>query len=186
MFPLRDKFPHAQNSDCLDASNSDEWKNWARYTIEARSSILNKTPEESALISDLEQAIEKIDNIKASKFSYNDIVKLFKRDMDLWEKDGKITMTHQISNLALLSQSINSGIGKGSFNVKQQYINKCIADGTFIPIATQKVFLKHYYEKDGDKKLLNQQTLVWNDNDRREYLKSIKETLKLYFTEDKF
>lgn len=177
---------HAQNSDCLDASNSDEWKYWAKYTIEARRSSLNKTTEESALISDLEQAIEKINNIKVSKFSYNDIVKLFRRDMDLWEKDGKITITHQISNLALLSQSINSGIGKGSFNVKQQYINKCIADGAFIPIATQKVFLKHYYEKDCDKELLNQQTLVWNDNDRSEYLKSIKETLKLYFTEDKF
>ena len=106
--------------------------------------------------------------------------------MDLWEKDGQITITHQISNLALLSQSINSGIGKGSFNVKQQYINKRIADGAFIPIATQKVFLKHYYDTTGDMELLNQQTLVWNDNDRSEYLKSIKETLKPYFTEDRF
>lgn len=177
---------HAQNSDCLDASNSDEWKDWAKYTIEARRSNLNPTKEEVDLINDLDEAIKKIENIKVTKFSYNDIVKLFKRDMDLWEKDGQITITHQISNLALLSQSINSGIGKGSFNVKQQYINKRIADGAFIPIATQKVFLKHYYDSTGDMELLNQQTLVWNDNDRSEYLKSIKETLKPYFTEDRF
>ena len=177
---------HAQNSDCLDASNSDEWKDWARYTIEARKSNLNPTQEEKDLIRDLEDAVNKIENIKVSKFAYNDIVKLFKRDMDLWEKDGQITITHQISNLALLSQSINSGIGKGSFNVKQQYINKRIADGAFIPIATQKVFLKHYYKTTDDKELLNQQTLVWNDSDRSEYLKSIKETLEPYFPGERF
>ena len=96
---------------------------------------------------------------------------------------------HQLSNLALLSGDINSGIGKGSFSLKQQYINKCLADGRYIPICTGRVFLKHYYpaSKDSEQsELLQQQFMTWDDQDRACYLEDIKFVLGNYFELEKF
>ena len=96
---------------------------------------------------------------------------------------------HQLSNLALLSGDINSGLGKGAFSLKQQYINKCLADGLYIPICTVKVFLKHYYPAANgteQSELLHQQIMTWDDQDRECYLENIKFVLGTYFGPEKF
>lgn len=183
---------HAQNSECLDANKRSEWIDWVAYTIAARKSILNPSPDVVKLIQDLEEEHRLLQE-DAKRQKYETIVDLFKRDLDLWSGGKAYTVMHQLSNLALLSGSINSGIGKGSFSIKQQYINKCIADGSYIPICTKRVFLKHYYSKDTDPdavqaedKMLNQQLYTWDDTDRRCYFDSIKAVLSTYFNEDKF
>ena len=186
---------HAQNSECLDATKRAEWRDWVAYTIAARKSIINPSPEILSFIKDLEQEKAVLDNEFVTgiyREKYEVIVGLFKRDLDLWSGGQSYTVLHQLSNLALLSGDINSGIGKGSFSVKQQYINKCIADGRFIPICTKRVFLKHYYNREESKpseessKLLTQQLYTWDDTDRFSYFEDIKSVLSTYFSPDKF
>lgn len=184
---------HAQNSECLDANKRSEWIDWVAYTLAVRKSILNPSAEVQKLIQDLENMHELL-SIDAKKQKYEAIVDLFKRDLDLWSGGRSYTVMHQLSNLALLSGSINSGIGKGSFSLKQQYINKCIADGSYIPICTKRVFLKHYYPSNpseaesmnAEDKLLSQQLYTWDDIDRSCYFNSIKKVLSTYFKEDRF
>ena len=115
-------------------------------------------------------------------FSYEKhLVPLFQQDLDLWSKGKTDVIEHQLSNLALLSGEINSSIGKGSFFVKHQCINKCIADGEYVPIATQMVFMKHYYPASSSKEqLLSRQLLTWEKEDRDNYMNSIKEVLEEY------
>ncbi len=187
---------HAQNSECLDANKRTEWRDWIAYTIAARKSIINPTDEVKSFIKELEEEKAILDNeFKTDVFreKYEIIVTLFKKDLDLWSGNKSYTVLHQLSNLALLSGDINSGIGKGSFSVKQQYINKCIADGRYIPICTKRVFLKHYYKagedsqsKDVTNDLLSRQFYTWDDKDRECYFESIKEVLSEYFNADRF
>lgn len=185
---------HAQNSQCLNPNQRKEWLEWIKYTVSARESIIYPSTEEVQLLSDLKKRLSILeDEIKNNTVfnkdekEYDVIVELFQRDLDLWSGGKPYTVTHLLSNLALLSGDINSGLGKGSFNAKQQYINKCIADGKYVPICTQKVFLKHYYgNQDVKNGLLNRQTLTWDDSDREHYLDDIKQKLSTYFTPDKF
>ena len=146
----------------------------------------------TSLISDLkkEKAIldEELKN-KVAKENYEKIVDLFRRDLNLWSGGKAYTVMHQLSNLALLSGDINSGLGKGAFSLKQQYINKCLADGRYIPICTGKVFLKHYYPAANgteQSELLHQQIMTWDDQDRECYLENIKSVLGTYFGPEKF
>lgn len=190
---------HAQNSECLDATKRREWRDWISYTIAARESILNPSNEAKQLLKDLREKKAILDEeLKPGgvpREKYESIVELFRRDLDLWSEGKAFIVLHQLSNLALLSGSINSGIGKGSFSVKQQYINKCIADGLYVPIATKKVFLKHYYKKNEEaedeqqerkNQLLNQQLFTWDDKARDAYYDSIQGVLSYYFSADKF
>ncbi|MCH5231175.1 MAG: DUF262 domain-containing protein [Muribaculaceae bacterium] len=189
---------HAQNSDCLDATKRTEWRDWATFTIEAREALPLHSEKIEDLLTDLKKLKSNLNDDLANntaKIRFEDVTRLFERDLNLWS-DGKPNIVmHQLSNLALLSGDINSGIGKGAFSLKQQYINKCIADGRYMPVCTQRVFLKHYYKekdipnnqgKSSPKELLYQQGYVWNDLDRSAYLENIKKILLPYFNNDNF
>lgn len=182
---------HAQNSECLNPNNRQEWLEWVESTLIVReqSHFAGKEKQEKALIDKLKTMEGRLnDDIEkeSSNVRYEDIVVLFGEDMNLYSDNDTYTITHLISNLALLSGSINSGIGKGSFSVKQQYINACIAKGEYIPICTQRVFLKHYHDPSTKKTLLHNQLLSWSDDDRKWYYAHIKTVLSTYFKETEF
>ena len=99
----------------------------------------------------------------------------------MWSGGKPYIVEHLLSNLALLSGEVNSSIGKSAFYVKQQCINMCIAKGQYVPIATQKVFMKHYYSNDSNKdELLSRQLITWDESDRNNYIESIKDVLVEY------
>lgn len=182
---------HAQNSECLNPNDRQEWLEWVESTLTVReqSHFAGKEDMEIALIDKLKAMKTRLDEDiknKSSKVRYEEIVDLFGKDMNLYSDNDTYTITHLISNLALLSGSINSGIGKGSFSVKQQYINACIAKGEYIPICTQRVFLKHYNDPTAKKTLLHNQLLSWSDDDRKWYYEHIKTVLSTYFKETEF
>lgn len=179
---------HAQNSECLNPADRKEWIAWATYTLNARKNAINPTDEEKQFIAKLERVLTideetqkcAMDDLK--NFNYrNGLVPLFQEDLNLWSGGRPYIVEHQLSNLALLSGEINSSIGKAAFFVKQQCINMCIAQGSYVPIATQRVFMKHYYSEDaGKEELLSRQLITWDEDDRTFYMQSIKETLKDY------
>lgn len=179
---------HAQDSECLSPTNRTEWIDWARFTLEARENAQHPTLADKEFINKLKALLAqdpgtgKCQMEDEKKFKYTDnLVPLFQEDLNLWSGGKPYIIEHQLQNLALLSGEINSSIGKGSFCTKQQRINKCIADGEYVPIATQKVFLKHYYPKGNQsQEMLSRQLLTWEKEDRTNYLDSIKGTLAQY------
>ena len=179
---------HAQNSECLDPTSRTEWKDWAKFTLKARENASHPTQDDIDFIKklhrylDVNQDTGKCLMDDEQKFTYNDnLVPLFQEDLNLWSGGKPYLVEHQLSNLALLSGEINSSIGKGSFFIKQQCINKCIAVGEYVPMATQKVFLKHYYSDNIEKEeLLSRQLLTWDEYDRINYMRNIKKVLDEY------
>lgn len=179
---------HAQDSECLNPTDRKEWINWAKFTLEARKNAQYPTPADLAFISKLESLLtpnpttSKCPMEDEKNFQYwENLVPLFQEDLTLWSGGKPYIIEHQLQNLALLSGEINSSIGKGSFCTKQQRINKSIADGEYVPIATQKVFLKHYYPKENSNQaMLSRQLLTWEKEDRANYLDNIKDVLAQY------
>ncbi|MGL5981035.1 MAG: DUF262 domain-containing protein [Phocaeicola sp.] len=179
---------HAQDSECLNPTNRTEWIDWVRFTLEARKNAPHPSDSDLVFVAKLESLL--VRNVETGKckvedernFRYADhLVPLFQEDLNLWSGGKPYVLEHQLTNLALLSGEINSSIGKGSFFTKQQRINKSIAVGEYVPIATQKVFMKHYYSEEiAKEELLSRQLLTWDEDDRTNYMRSIKSVLEEY------
>ena len=84
--------------------------------------------------------------------------------------------SNDISNLALLDANTNRGYGNAAFPVKRSKIIEKDIQGTFIPICTKNLFMK-FYNND-----VSQMTF-WGKDDRKAYLKNIKDTLEYYLPE---
>ena len=81
-----------------------------------------------------------------------------------------------ISNLCLLPDSINKGIGNHTFKNKRKYVTEEFLNGTQLPVTTAEVFNvfisnKNYPTADAS---------VWGSSQGEKYLKDIEETIKEY------
>lgn len=94
---------------------------------------------------------------------------------------------HKLSNMALIDQPTNSGLGKRPFPLKRDYLieidkkswtteqgKDAKNERPFIPPTTLNAFLKYYTK--GKK-----QYEIWGYQDRTDYLNEIKATLEPYF-----
>lgn len=85
---------------------------------------------------------------------------------------------NNIRNLCLLDRGTNRSYKNDSFKEKRRKIIEREKEGSFIPICTRNIFLKYY-------SIENLKSLeIWNENDRIDYLKSIRETLKDYLPKE--
>lgn len=175
---------HAQNSERIDHSMKDKWLEWFEENQKALERLHGRIQDDenlSELLTNFNKEYEKLKSNK-DKYTFKDVTLVFdlvlKYFNDLSAKEGKPTVIHGISNMALLSGSTNSSIGNSVFEVKRQMIMDADARGEYIPLCTRKVFLK-YYNKD-DKDFTVQQNFYWSDRDRRHYLDNIKSVLKTY------
>ena len=90
--------------------------------------------------------------------------------------EGGSPEIHTISNMALLSGSVNTSISNSVFEVKRQLIMEKDAGGEYIPYCTRLVFLK-YYNK-GKEDFSVQQSFYWSEIDRKNYQANIEGVLK--------
>jgi len=90
--------------------------------------------------------------------------------------EGGSPEVHNISNMTLLSGTMNTSIGNSVFEVKRQLIMKKDAEGEYIPYCTRLVFLK-YYNKDKEDFSV-QQSFYWSEEDRKNYLDAIEKILE--------
>ena len=60
------------------------------------------------------------------------------------------------------------------FEQKRQVILEESAKGNFIPVCTKNVFLKSFTRR-------VQSTVQWDENDKAEYIETMKATLKTFF-----
>ncbi len=81
-----------------------------------------------------------------------------------------------IGNLTLLNLRINRAYEYRDvpFEQKRQVILEESAKGNFIPVCTKNVFLKSFTRR-------VQSTVQWDENDKAEYIETMKATLKTFF-----
>ncbi|MBI0019625.1 DUF262 domain-containing protein [Bartonella sp. W8097] len=84
---------------------------------------------------------------------------------------------HELSNLALLDGSANRALNNSIFRVKQNKIVEEMKQGSFIPPATQAVFLRLFSMEEQGK-------LYWTVKDRQKYQDDIKAKRKGLLGED--
>lgn len=174
---------HAQNSERIDSNNRDKWKEWIDANINALGRLEKRFDE--GHIYDPRKIIETLkDNkkrIDSSKYTFDkDFISCFDRVTkyfnDMAKDNGGSPEMHDISNMALLSGSINTAISNSVFEVKRQLIMEYDASGEYIPYCTRLVFLKYYNNKSDDFSV--QQSFYWSKQDRENYLENIKKILK--------
>lgn len=75
-----------------------------------------------------------------------------------------------LSNLTLLSEHDNKGIGNNFFFAKRDKLKQYYQQGSFIPIGSLNVFSKFYSTNP-------RQPLFWDEEDASDYLQKIEETI---------
>ena len=173
---------HAQNSERIDGNNRDKWKEWIDANIKALERLEKRFDEghiydPRPIIDELKDNKERVDG---SKYTFNDFISCFDRVTNYFngmaKGNGGSPEMHDISNMALLSGSVNTAISNSVFEVKRQLIMEYDATGEYIPYCTRLVFLKYYNNKSDDFSV--QQSFYWSKQDRENYLANIKEILK--------
>lgn len=173
---------HAQNSERIDRTDKAKWEEWIIENVKVLEHLSNRFPigdkyDPRTLIESLK---EKRKYIKSNTFVFDDFTRCFDsvnayyNNMALAE--GGTPEVHSISNMALLSGSVNTSISNSVFEVKRQLIMENDALGEYIPYCTRLVFLKYYNKNKEDFSV--QQSFYWSEQDRDNYLKNIKEVLK--------
>ncbi|MDO7874743.1 DUF262 domain-containing protein [Hymenobacter sp. ASUV-10] len=167
---------HAQNSRGL--SGKDAYVQWLkdvrRFVVDRMAQVSGATESESEQSepSQPQQVLDELDAlIQQTAIDKDDFELVQKRIFALLGEPD----LHTVDNLALLTVSDNSKLSNGVFPQKRALIMELERKGSFIPIATRNVFLKYYSETP-------ENLAYWSADDRRNYVDSIRETLKAYLT----
>lgn len=174
---------HAQKSDLLN--KEEQWTQW--IMLHRKSLKRYKDLRISAGADD--SVIEAIDKLDADMVKYLDAPKrertqnaftgISSRFAEIAVSDDRRTGAEykdEMANMALLSKHINSMLNNSVFDVKRGLILDAISR-EFIPVCTQRVFLKAYTPQDEN------QLFFWGKNDRDAYIDVIESTLKNYLPE---
>jgi len=86
---------------------------------------------------------------------------------------------HSIGNLTLLNSSINREYKNALFPKKLRTLKRSDQEGAYIPLCTKYMFLKYYSNPQGNVSAFNM--MRWRDEDQEEYIKAIKDTIKIIF-----
>lgn len=86
---------------------------------------------------------------------------------------------HSLGNLALLSKEINTSLYNHPFSEKRARIIRRINVGLFVPLCTQRVFLRYYTLETQQSEA--SQLDKWNDSDYNKYQENIIGTLRDFF-----
>lgn len=152
---------------------------WIDMVIEA----LKLIPNSDAKINSLNEFKEQIDNKNNEEFKE---IKVCVDDF-FSEKNSEGTSRilgddeeQSISNLALLDKTTNIAFSNSPFLVKRRYlVKKRIEEGKFVPICTERLFLK-YYNCISDNTTMNLDVFHWTKQDRDNYLEDMKNKLNKY------
>lgn len=162
---------HARKSENLGENKKEPWLKWLdlHLPVLEEMRIATVEAEKITLIEGIIQKIHKYNNDQLTweRFSgiFKEVNNLFTLDPESMDRDSE-----GIANLALLGQSDNSALNNSAFEIKRREIIKLDKEGSFIPVATRRVFMK-YYNDEG----MNTQYFYWSESDREKYLGSIKD-----------
>jgi len=162
---------HARKSEFFDENKKEPWLKWLslHVTVLEEMKEAASKEEEKILIDTVIQKIHKYNNeqLKWERFSglFREVNDLFTLNPEALDRDSE-----GIANLALLGLLDNSALNNSVFEIKRREIIRLDKEGSFIPVATRRVFMKYYNSEN-----LNTQYFYWSDSDREKYFNQIKE-----------
>ena len=173
---------HAQNSERIDRNDKAKWEEWIDLNKKALERLKTRFGEKHMY--DPRPVIQMLGEnkkkVRDNTYVFDTFTRCFDSVNDYYNKmalaEGGSPEIHTISNMALLSGSVNASISNSVFEVKRQLIMEKDAGGEYIPYCTRLVFLKYYNKNKEDFSV--QQSFYWSENDRKNYLTNIKETLR--------
>lgn len=195
------------DSDIKEEKQRAEWKRWVQQSIASEYIENGKINENHNDLTkdELKQKLQKIwDTLQNEPADTTEKYRNFK---ELYEAVGQFydeiygfsgdeSEKHDVSNIVLLDQHTNRSYHNAPFPHKLKCILKRDSEGQLILTGTKNAFL-HYYnflEDNADKSEDNEVTrenklfrlpklMLWTEQDRQEYRKGIRNTLKKLFTE---
>ena len=154
---------HAQQSEGLNTNT--QWSEWLNLH---KMSLINIDKNENyELIEEIREVLK--EKVTREQFSY-----LYDKVIKALSCDDSIEYTHQLSNLALLSQWGNSALSNSTFDVKRNKILEMDKESDYIPESTRRVFLKYYTPSQSN------QLHFWGKADRDGYIAAINRVLENY------
>lgn len=164
---------HAQNIEGINENKSEEWLGW----LDAHTSILESVATDK---NQAQRLIQEVENIRRS-IRYVDFQDLSSKILKLIPNDSENEneYLHQINNLAILAIEDNIVLSNSVFEVKRTKVIELDRKGSFIPLATKRVFL-NYYVGEGYK-----QSCVWTKTERENYLKEMEHCINPYLVKQK-
>ncbi len=151
----------AQHAEPLQAE--DDWRLWFKDSKRALSSLRLENRENEA---SKQSMVAKIDGVLAGKISGPEFKTLSRQimELDFLRPTGVEDAVHSITNLALLSTSVNSALNNAAFYAKRLRVIELDREGKFIPISTRRAFFKYYTEAG------SQQMHLWSREDQSAYM----------------
>lgn len=173
---------HAQNSERIDKNDKAKWEEWIDNNTKALERLKTRFDEKDQY--DPRPVIQLLGEnkrkVRSTTYLFDTFTRCFDSVNDYYNKmalaEGGSPEIHTISNMALLSGSVNASISNSVFEVKRQLIMEKDADGEYIPYCTRLVFLKYYNKEKDDFSV--QQSFYWSEIDRKNYQANIEEVLK--------
>lgn len=155
---------HAQQDKGLQSNEA--IKQWLNDAFKQLTLVKPTKKERKEIKDDLINEIN--DLLKLSQIK-RDNPEFFRLQNSIFDFFGETV--HTLDNLALLSSSINSSLSNNIFPLKREILINKDKNGEFVPLCTKNVFLKYYSRNIQD-------LFFWSNNDRKDYLKEIKSTIK--------
>ena len=154
---------HAQQSEGLNTNT--QWSEWLSLH---KMSLINIDKDENY------ELIEEIREVLKERVTREQFSDLYDKVIKALSCDDSIEYTHQLSNLALLSQWSNSALSNSTFDVKRNKILEMDRDSDYIPECTRRIFLKYYTPSQSN------QLHFWGKADRDGYIAAINRVLENY------
>ncbi len=151
----------AQHADPLQTER--EWRLWLDDSKRALASLRLENGENEAR---KQEVLVKIDGVLAGRISgpqFKTLSRLI-MELDFLRPTGVEDAVHSITNLALLSSSVNSALNNAAFYAKRLRVIELDREGKFIPISTRRAFFKYYTEAG------SQQMYLWSREDQSAYM----------------
>lgn len=163
---------HAQNVVGINENKKEDWLAW----LEAHLSILKSVGIDNQKV---EKIVKEVNEIRET-IKYEDFKDVSSKILNLIPNDGEDEneYLHKINNLAILSIEDNSILSNSVFEVKRTKVIELDKKGSFIPIATKRIFLNYYVGEE------YKQSCVWTKTERDNYLKEMEKCITPYLVEN--
>ena len=170
---------HAQKSDTLN--KKEQWLEWIRLhckSLHRYREIRQLQKADGTEIEKIDELITLMDSFikdesKQAQIKFDYIARLFSEIVISPDRRADDSYKDEMANMTLLGKADNSMLSNSVFDVKRRLILNAISS-SFIPVCTQRVFLKAYTPQDDN------QLYFWGDSDRQSYINAIEETLRPY------
>lgn len=160
---------HAQNIEGINENRREDWFNWLRLHT---SILMNVTEDRNQAL----LILQEYNSIDQEKYRFEDFKILSSKILSLIPREdiNENEFLHKIENMALLGLEENISLSNSVFEVKRRKIIEMDKKGSFIPIATKRIFLKYFTPEGQD------QFTVWTQDERNAYRSEIAKCVENY------